>query len=189
MAHLVPLTKQAPRESGSGGIKTIVGRNRSQYRDSLMVDMDTWRTCDRPYAFSDDGLTPDRAPCRVMAEYGQVADPTRPRLLTPPMRCGSRHLRPRPRNQAVHWLAARRNEAGRGGAAVMRDVAGHRRRRRWSRSPGAGWRGWLVTGGPGVVKAAMASGKKAICAGPGNPPAVPKPKPTSMSNSLLFGIE
>lgn len=30
----------------------------------------------------------------------------------------------------------------------------------------------VVTGGPGVVKAAIASGKKSICAGPGNPPAV-----------------
>ena len=30
----------------------------------------------------------------------------------------------------------------------------------------------VVTGGPGVVKAAMDSGKKAIAAGPGNPPAV-----------------
>jgi len=30
----------------------------------------------------------------------------------------------------------------------------------------------LVTGGPGVVKAAMNSGKRAICAGPGNPPVV-----------------
>ncbi|MCX6355778.1 MAG: aldehyde dehydrogenase EutE [Candidatus Aureabacteria bacterium] len=30
----------------------------------------------------------------------------------------------------------------------------------------------VVTGGPGVVKAAMNSGKKAICAGPGNPPVV-----------------
>ena len=30
----------------------------------------------------------------------------------------------------------------------------------------------VVTGGPGVVKAAMASGKKTIGAGPGNPPAV-----------------
>ncbi len=29
-----------------------------------------------------------------------------------------------------------------------------------------------VTGGPGVVKAAMVSGKRAICAGPGNPPVV-----------------
>jgi aldehyde dehydrogenase len=29
-----------------------------------------------------------------------------------------------------------------------------------------------VTGGPGVVAAAMKSGKRAICAGPGNPPAV-----------------
>lgn len=28
----------------------------------------------------------------------------------------------------------------------------------------------LVTGGPGVVKAAMTTGKRAICAGPGNPP-------------------
>ena len=33
----------------------------------------------------------------------------------------------------------------------------------------------VVTGGPGVVKAAMASGKKAIVAGPGNPPAVVDP--------------
>jgi aldehyde dehydrogenase len=30
----------------------------------------------------------------------------------------------------------------------------------------------VVTGGPGVVREAMGSGKKAICAGPGNPPAV-----------------
>ena len=30
----------------------------------------------------------------------------------------------------------------------------------------------VVTGGSGVVKAAMASGKRAICAGPGNPPVV-----------------
>lgn len=30
----------------------------------------------------------------------------------------------------------------------------------------------VVTGGGGVVQAAMASGKRAICAGPGNPPAV-----------------
>ncbi len=29
-----------------------------------------------------------------------------------------------------------------------------------------------VTGGPGVVKAALASGRRAICAGPGNPPVV-----------------
>lgn len=30
----------------------------------------------------------------------------------------------------------------------------------------------VVTGGPGVVKAAMLSGKRAICGGPGNPPVV-----------------
>jgi len=30
----------------------------------------------------------------------------------------------------------------------------------------------LVTGGPGVVREAMSSGKRAICAGPGNPPVV-----------------
>jgi acyl-CoA reductase-like NAD-dependent aldehyde dehydrogenase len=30
----------------------------------------------------------------------------------------------------------------------------------------------LVTGGPAVVKVAMGSGKKCICAGPGNPPAI-----------------
>jgi aldehyde dehydrogenase len=38
------------------------------------------------------------------------------------------------------------------------------------RHPGIGL--LVVTGGPGVVKAAMGSGKKAICAGPGNPPCV-----------------
>ena len=36
----------------------------------------------------------------------------------------------------------------------------------------AGIRILVVTGGGGVVKAAMASGKRAICAGPGNPPVV-----------------
>ncbi len=36
----------------------------------------------------------------------------------------------------------------------------------------AGVRLLVVTGGPGVVKAAMASGKKVIAAGPGNPPVV-----------------
>src|SRR5262249_54227980 len=36
--------------------------------------------------------------------------------------------------------------------------------------PGIRWIG--VTGGGGVVQAAMASGKRAICAGPGNPPVV-----------------
>ena len=36
----------------------------------------------------------------------------------------------------------------------------------------AGIRLLVVTGGPGVVKVAMASGKKAVCAGPGNPPVV-----------------
>ncbi len=30
----------------------------------------------------------------------------------------------------------------------------------------------VVTGGPGVVKAAMSSGKRAICGGPGNPPVI-----------------
>jgi len=30
----------------------------------------------------------------------------------------------------------------------------------------------VVTGGPGVVKAAMKTGKRAVCAGPGNPPVV-----------------
>jgi acyl-CoA reductase-like NAD-dependent aldehyde dehydrogenase len=33
----------------------------------------------------------------------------------------------------------------------------------------------VVTGGAGVVQAAMKSGKRAICAGPGNPPAVVDP--------------
>jgi len=33
----------------------------------------------------------------------------------------------------------------------------------------------VVTGGPGVVQAAMHSGKRAICAGPGNPPSVVDP--------------
>ena len=33
----------------------------------------------------------------------------------------------------------------------------------------------VVTGGPGVVQAAMNSGKRAICGGPGNPPAVVDP--------------
>jgi aldehyde dehydrogenase len=46
-----------------------------------------------------------------------------------------------------------------------------------------------VTGGPGVVKAALASGKRAICAGPGNPPVlVDGTSPLDYAaKSIIFG--
>ncbi len=46
-----------------------------------------------------------------------------------------------------------------------------------------------VTGGPGVVAAAMASGKRAICAGPGNPPVVVDETADfdSAARAIIFG--
>jgi acyl-CoA reductase-like NAD-dependent aldehyde dehydrogenase len=47
----------------------------------------------------------------------------------------------------------------------------------------------VVTGGPGVVQAAMNSGKRAICAGPGNPPSVVDPSAdiTKAGRDLVMG--
>jgi propionaldehyde dehydrogenase len=47
----------------------------------------------------------------------------------------------------------------------------------------------VVTGGPGVVKAAQASGKRAVCAGPGNPPVVvdDTADPAHAAQSLILG--
>jgi aldehyde dehydrogenase len=47
----------------------------------------------------------------------------------------------------------------------------------------------LVTGGPGVVKAAMQTGKRAICAGPGNPPVLVDPTacPKRAARSIIQG--
>ncbi|HYG21481.1 MAG TPA: aldehyde dehydrogenase family protein [Verrucomicrobiae bacterium] len=46
-----------------------------------------------------------------------------------------------------------------------------------------------VTGGPGVVKAAMQSGKRAICAGPGNPPVLVDDTccPTRAAKAIIEG--
>lgn len=47
----------------------------------------------------------------------------------------------------------------------------------------------VVTGGPAVVAAAMSSGKRAVCAGPGNPPAVVDPTADidKAARDILFG--
>ncbi|HEX9048052.1 MAG TPA: aldehyde dehydrogenase, partial [Verrucomicrobiae bacterium] len=47
----------------------------------------------------------------------------------------------------------------------------------------------LVTGGPAVVKAAMQSGKRAICAGPGNPPVLVDDTccPTRAAKAIISG--
>ncbi len=47
----------------------------------------------------------------------------------------------------------------------------------------------VVTGGPGVVKAAMKTGKRAICAGPGNPPVLVAEDccPDRAANSVITG--
>jgi len=46
-----------------------------------------------------------------------------------------------------------------------------------------------VTGGPGVVKAAMGSGKRAVCAGPGNPPVLVDGTscPDNAAKCVVFG--
>jgi propionaldehyde dehydrogenase len=48
----------------------------------------------------------------------------------------------------------------------------------------------VVTGGPAVVKAAMNSGKRAVCAGPGNPPVVVDPTADieQAGKDVVFGL-
>lgn len=173
--HLVELANYAVEESGLGRAEDKINKNR------LVLEKTPGVEILRPVAFTgDDGLMlTERAPYGVILAVTPTTNPTETVLCNAiGMVAGGNavvfNVHPtaaRVSNWFVHLL----NEAIQG-VGGPRDVIVSVEQPTIE-SAGAlmkhpNVRLVVVTGGPGVVRAAMNSGKKTIGAGPGNPPAV-----------------
>ena len=173
--HLVELASYAVEESGLGRAEDKINKNR------LVLEKTPGVEILRPVAFTgDDGLMlTERAPYGVILAVTPTTNPTETVLCNAiGMVAGGNavvfNVHPsaaRVSNWFVHLL----NEAIQG-VGGPRDVIVSIEQPTIE-SAGAlmkhpNVRLVVVTGGPGVVRAAMNSGKKTIGAGPGNPPAV-----------------
>jgi aldehyde dehydrogenase len=174
-AHLTELARHAVVETGYGRIDDKVTKNR------LAIDKTPGTELLAPIAFSgDDGLTLiERASYGVIGSITPTTNPTETILNNGiGMVAGGNAVVFNAHPYAARtsaWLVHLLNEAiaGAGGPETLLGCVERptiASAEALMRHPGV--RLVVVTGGPGVVKAAMASGKKVIAAGPGNPPAV-----------------
>ncbi len=174
-AHLAELARFAVLETGYGRVDDKVTKNR------LCIDKTPGTEMLAPIAFSgDDGLTVvERASYGVIGSITPTTNPTETVINNGiGMVAGGNAVvfnahpyAARTSAYLVHLL----NEAiaGAGGPEMLLTCVERptiESAEALMRHPGV--RLVVVTGGPGVVKAAMGSGKKVIAAGPGNPPAV-----------------
>ena len=173
--HVRELARFACEETGLGRVECKIAKN------LLVVERTPGVEILRPVAQSgDDGLTiTERAPYGVIAAVTPCTNPTETILCNAiGMVAGGNavvfHVHPSAARTSawhVHLLGEAIRAVG-GPADVITTVASPTIESAQALMKHAGVRLLTVTGGPGVVKEAMASGKKAICAGPGNPPAV-----------------
>jgi acyl-CoA reductase-like NAD-dependent aldehyde dehydrogenase len=173
--HIRELSEYAVAETGLGRVKDKLAKNK------LVIDKTPGPEILRPVAYTgDDGLMlTERAPYGVILAVTPCTNPTETVLCNAiGMVAGGNsvifNVHPAAR-KVCNWFVHLLNEAivGVGGP---RDVIVSVEEPTIE-SAGALMKHPLVrlvvvTGGPGVVKAAMLSGKKTIGAGPGNPPAV-----------------
>jgi aldehyde dehydrogenase len=173
--HLRELAGYAVEETGLGRFEDKIGKNK------LVADKTPGVDILRPVAYTGDHglMLTERAPYGVLLAVTPTTNPTETVLCNAiGMIAGGNavifNVHPSARG-VCNWYVHLLNEA-------IASVGGPRDTIVSIESPtiesaGAlmkhpGVRLVVVTGGPGVVKAAMASGKKTIGAGPGNPPAV-----------------
>ncbi len=173
--HLDELSHHAVAETGLGRAADKIGKNR------LVMEKTPGVEILRPVAFTgDDGLTlTERAPYGVILAVTPTTNPTETVLCNAiGMIAGGNavvfNVHPSAA-RVCNWFVHLLNEAIQG-VGGPRDVIASVEEPTIE-SAGAlmkhpAVRLVVVTGGPGVVKAAMGSGKKVIAAGPGNPPAV-----------------
>ncbi len=174
-AHVAELARYAVVETGYGRVDDKIAKNR------LCIDKTPGTEMLAPIAFSgDDGLTiVERAGYGVIGSITPTTNPTETVLNNGiGMVAGGNAVvfnahpyAARTSAYLVHLL----NEAivAAGGPETLLTCVERptiESAEALMRHPGV--RLVVVTGGPGVVKAAMGSGKKVIAAGPGNPPAV-----------------
>jgi acyl-CoA reductase-like NAD-dependent aldehyde dehydrogenase len=175
LAHVAELARYAVLETGYGRVDDKVTKNR------LCVEKTPGTEALSPIAFSgDDGLTiVERASYGVIGSITPTTNPTETVINNGiGMVAGGNAVvfnahpyAARTSAYLVHLL----NEAivAAGGPETLLTCVERptiESAEALMRHPGV--RLVVVTGGPGVVKAAMGSGKKVIAAGPGNPPAV-----------------
>ena len=173
--HLRELAYFAAEETGLGRPEDKLGKN------TLVIEKTPGVEILRPVAVTGDhGLTlTERAPYGVILAVTPCTNPTETVICNGiGMVAGGNavvfNVHPSAR-RVCNWLVHLLNEAivGAGGprdAIVSVEEPTIDSAQALMTHPGV--RLVVVTGGPGVVKAAMASGKKVIGAGPGNPPAV-----------------
>lgn len=173
--HLRELAEYAVAETGLGRVEDKLGKN------TLVIEKTPGPEILRPVAYTgDDGLMlTERAPYGVLLAVTPCTNPTETVLNNAiGMISGGNavvfNVHPSARG-VCNWLVHLLNEAiqGVGGPAdviVSIDEPTIESAQTLMTHPNV--RLVVVTGGPGVVKAAMNSGKKTIGAGPGNPPSV-----------------
>ncbi len=173
--HLIELANYAVEESGLGRAEDKINKNR------LVMEKTPGIEILRPVAFTgDDGLMlTERAPYGVILAVTPTTNPTETVLCNAiGMIAGGNavvfNVHPSAA-RVCNWFVHLLNEAIQG-VGGPRDVIVSIEQPTIE-SAGAlmkhpNVRLVVVTGGPGVVRAAMNSGKKTIGAGPGNPPAV-----------------
>ncbi len=173
--HLRELANFAVEETGLGRAEDKIAKNK------LVADKTPGLEILRPVAFTgDDGLMlTERAPYGVLLSVTPTTNPTETVLNNGiGMVAGGNavvfNVHPSARG-VCNWFVHLLNEAilsvgGPRDVLVSIDQPTIESAGALMKHPGV--RLVVVTGGPAVVKAAMASGKKTIGAGPGNPPAV-----------------
>jgi len=173
--HIVELSNYAVEETGLGRVEDKLGKNR------LVMEKTPGIEILRPVAFTgDDGLMlTERAPYGVILSVTPTTNPTETVLCNAiGMIAGGNavvfNVHPSAA-RVCNWFVHLLNEAiqGVGGPRdVIVSVEQPTIESANALMAHPNIRLVVVTGGPGVVKAAMNSGKKVIGAGPGNPPAV-----------------
>ncbi len=175
LANAEPLARQAHEETGLGRCEDKVIKNR-------LVAIKTPGTEDLPPVAKsgDRGLMlMERAPYGVIAAITPCTNPTSTIICNTigMVAAGNSvvfNVHPAAKRVSVHNVALINQAIMRAGgpANLVSTITEPTVESAQALMTHAGVRLVVVTGGPGVVNAAMKSGKRAICAGPGNPPIV-----------------
>lgn len=175
MAHAISLARDAHEETGLGRVEDKILKNRLVTRKTPGPEVL------EPRAWSgDDGLTVmERAPFGVIAAITPTTNPTSTIICNTigMISAGNTvvfNVHPNAKRVSCRNVGLINEAILRAGGPpnVVTAMAEPTIESAQELMRHKGIRLLVVTGGPGVVQAAMASGKRAICAGPGNPPVV-----------------
>lgn len=175
MAHAISLAREAHEETGLGRVEDKIIKNRLVTRKTPGPEVLEPRGTS-----GDDGLTlMERAPFGVIAAITPTTNPTSTIICNSigMLSAGNTvvfNVHPNAKRVSCRNVGLINEAIVRAGGPpnAVTAMADPTIESAQTLMQHKGVRLLVVTGGPGVVKAAMNSGKRAICAGPGNPPVV-----------------